>query len=66
MKPKWQSRKLWVAIGTLIAVILTDVVGLQLDAEPIALAIANFAEAVISSVYIGAEAFIDKAAVNKK
>lgn len=66
MKPKWQSRKLWVAIGTLIAVILTDVVGLQLDAEPIALAIANLAEAVISSVYIGAEASIDKAAVNKK
>jgi len=59
-KPGWQSRKLWVAIGTLLAIILTDIVGLQLDAEPLALAIANLAEAVIASVYISAEASIDR------
>jgi len=59
-KPGWQSRKLWVAVGTLIAIILTDVIGLQLDASPLALAIANLAEAIIGSVYIGAEASIDR------
>lgn len=60
MKPKWQSRKLWVTVGTLLAIILTDVIGLQLDAEPLALAIANLAEAIVASVYVGAEASIDR------
>ncbi len=60
MKPKWQSRKLWVAVGTLIAIILTDVIGLQLEANMIALAIANLAEAIIASVYVAAEASIDR------
>jgi len=59
MKPKWQSRKLWVAVGTLIAIILTDVIGLQLDADALALAIASLAEAIIGSVYIASEASID-------
>ena len=59
-KPRWSSRKLWVAVGTLLAIIITDVVGLNLEAEPLALAIANLAEAIIGSVYIGAEASIDK------
>jgi len=60
MKPKWQSRKLWVAVGTLIAIILTDVIGLQLDADALALAIASLAEAIIGSVYIASEASIDR------
>lgn len=60
MKPKWQSRKLWVTVGTLLAIILTDVIGLQLDTEPLALAIANLAEAIVASVYVGAEASIDR------
>jgi len=59
-KPGWQSRKLWVAVGTLIAIILTDVLGLQLDTEPLALAIANMAEAIIGSVYVTSEASIDR------
>jgi len=59
-KPGWQSRKLWVAVGTLLAIILTNVIGLQVEAEPLALAIANLAEAVIASVYISAEASIDR------
>ena len=59
-KPGWQSRKLWVAVGTLIAIILTDVLGLQLDTEPLALAIANIAEAIIGSVYVTSEASIDR------
>ncbi|MBC8477452.1 MAG: hypothetical protein H8D49_03810 [Dehalococcoidia bacterium] len=59
-KPKWQSRKLWVAVGTLLAIVLTDVIGLQLDAEPLALAIANIAEAIIGSVYVTSEASIDR------
>ena len=59
-KPGWQSRKLWVAVGTLVAIILTDILGLQLDTEPLALAIANLAEAIIGSVYISAEASIDR------
>ena len=60
MKPRWQSRKLWVAVGTLIAIILTDVVGLNMDAEPLIVAIANLAEAIVGSVYTGAEASIDR------
>ncbi len=60
MKPKWQSRKLWVTVGTLIAIILTDVIGLQLDAEPLVLVIANLAEAIIASVYVASEASIDR------
>ncbi len=59
-KPGWQSRKLWVAAGTLIAVILTDVIGLQLDADTLALCIANLAEAIIGSVYVASEASIDR------
>ena len=59
-KPAWMSRKLWVAVGTLIVIILTDVVGLQLEAEPLILAIASLAEAIVGSIYIGAEASIDR------
>lgn len=60
MKPKWQSRKLWVAVGTLIVIILTDVLGLQLNADALVLAIANIAEAIIGSVYVASEASIDR------
>jgi len=60
-KPRWSSRKLWIAVGTLIAIILTDVVGLQLDADALALAIANLAEAIIGSVYVASEASVDRA-----
>lgn len=59
-KSKWQSRKLWVAVGTLLAIILTDVIGLRLDADALALTIANAAEALIGSVYIASEASIDR------
>ena len=59
-KPRWASRKLWIAIGTLVAIVLTDVVGLQIDADTIALAVANLAEAIIGSVYVSAEASIDR------
>ena len=59
-KPRWSSRKLWVAVGTLIAVILTDVIGLQLDADALTLAIANIAEAIIGSAYVASEASIDR------
>ena len=59
-KPWWASRKLWVAVGTLVAIIVTSVIGLEVDAEPIAIAIANIAEAIIGSVYVGAEASIDR------
>jgi len=59
-KPRWTSRKLWVAVGTLIAIILTDIIGLQLDAESLTLAIANLSEAIIGSVFVGAEASIDR------
>lgn len=59
-KPKWQSRKLWVAVGTLIAIILTDVIGLQVNADALALAVANIAEAIIGSVYVASEASIDR------
>jgi hypothetical protein len=59
-KPWWASRKLWVAVGTLVAIVLTHFLGQEFDAEPIALAIANLAETIIGSVYIGAEASIDR------
>jgi len=60
VKPKWQSRKLWVAVTTLIVIILTDVLGLNLDADGLALAMANIAEAIIGSTYIASEASIDR------
>ena len=60
MKPKWQSRKLWVVVGTLIAIILTDVLGLQLNADTLALAITNLAEAIVGSIYVASEASIDR------
>jgi hypothetical protein len=47
-------------VGTLIAIILTNVLGLQLDADALALAIANVAEAIIGSVYVASEASIDR------
>lgn len=59
-KPRWQSRKLWVTVGTLIAVILTDVIGLQLNADALTLCIANLAEAIMGSVYVASEASIDR------
>ena len=55
-----RSRKLWVAVGTLVAIILTDVIGLQLNADALTLAIANLAEAIVGSVFVGAEASIDR------
>ena len=52
-KPAWQSRKFWVAVGTIIATLATEIAGIDLDPESIITLV------VAAAAYIIGESWVD-------
>lgn len=57
MLSKLKSRKLWVAVGTVVSILAADLFGIEIAPEAIA------GLAVIVATYLGGQSFIDKSVV---
>jgi hypothetical protein len=53
LESKWASRKLWTLIGTALFVILTDILGVQIDQET------YWAIVALAVSFITGQAFVD-------